>query len=78
MTAVISLAGTNLGPSLGNASLGVLYCVYTLTAAFGSHGAVRALGAKKTLFLGAEPRPGSFLGGRRETSMLRASGDDLS
>mmetsp|Transcript_27388 Transcript_27388/g.82184 ORF Transcript_27388/g.82184 Transcript_27388/m.82184 type:complete len:446 (-) Transcript_27388:22-1359(-) len=52
VTAVISLAGSELGPSLGNASLGVLYCVYTLTAAFASHAAVRALGAKRTLLLG--------------------------
>ncbi|KAH8065090.1 hypothetical protein JL722_1993 [Aureococcus anophagefferens] len=52
VTALISLAGSELGASLGNTSLGVLYFVYTFTAAFASHSVVALLGAKRTLVLG--------------------------
>ena len=52
VTALISLAGSELGAGLGNTSLGVLYFVYTLTAAFASHSVVAVFGAKRTLFLG--------------------------
>ena len=52
VTALISLAGSELGASLGNTSLGVLYFVYTFTAAFASHSVVALFGAKRTLVLG--------------------------
>ena len=49
VTALISLAGSELGASLGNTSLGVLYFVYTFTAAFASHSVVALFGAKRNL-----------------------------
>lgn len=52
VTALIALAGSELGPSLGSSSLAVLYVVYTFTAAFLSHAVVAALGAKRAIFAG--------------------------
>lgn len=52
VTALIALASTELGHSLGNGSLGTLYFVYTLTAAFFSQAVTAKLGAKRTLMLG--------------------------
>ncbi|KAJ1457472.1 major facilitator superfamily domain-containing protein [Pelagophyceae sp. CCMP2097] len=52
VTALIALASSSLGYSLGNTSSGILYCVYTLTAAFGSKALTVLAGAKRTLSIG--------------------------
>jgi len=51
VTALVALAASELGPSLGNTTLFVLYACYTLSAAFLSNGLVARLGAKRTLVL---------------------------
>lgn len=52
VTALIALASTSLGSSLGNISNGILYLTYTSTAAFGASGLTSWLGAKRTLIVG--------------------------
>lgn len=52
VTALIALASSSLGESLGNVSSGLLYLVYTLTAGFASHGLLTVLGTKRTLVVG--------------------------
>mmetsp|Transcript_11022 Transcript_11022/g.44673 ORF Transcript_11022/g.44673 Transcript_11022/m.44673 type:complete len:621 (+) Transcript_11022:58-1920(+) len=52
VTALIALASSSLGKTLGNVSSGVLYLVYTLTAAFCSNAMAATFGAKFTLFVG--------------------------
>ncbi|KAJ8603718.1 hypothetical protein CTAYLR_000211 [Chrysophaeum taylorii] len=52
VTALIALASSSLGTALGNVSSGVLYLIYTLTAAFAAHAMTAKLGSKKTLVVG--------------------------
>ena len=51
VTALVALAASELGSSLGNTTLFILYAFYTLSAAFLSNGLVARAGAKRTLVL---------------------------
>ena len=51
VTALVALAASELGASLGNTTLFILYAFYTLSAAFLSNGLVARAGAKRTLVL---------------------------
>jgi MFS family permease len=51
VTALVALAASDLGSSLGNTTLFILYAFYTLSAAFLSNGLVARAGAKRTLVL---------------------------
>ena len=52
VTAMISLAASNLDPELGNLQNALLYTFYTLTALFGSNHIVSATGYKWGIVLG--------------------------
>lgn len=52
VTALIALASSSLGKALGNVSSGLLYLIYTLTAAFAANVMTSKFGPKKTLVLG--------------------------